>query len=98
MCAEASPKIRALIFPILSDEGASRMSRFRIRRDVNRHRSLCHVINFLTSCEIMSLEDSRPMFYAFHSRGEDVVVDIPDDTVSRFEEAMDIVNIQYEKI
>ena len=74
------------------------MSKFMLRREINKDRTFVHVINFLTATQIMSLEDSRPMFRAFHSRGEDVLVDIPDDLDSRFGEAMDIVNFHYEKL
>ena len=72
------------------------MSKFMLRRDGNENSSFCHVINFLTACQIMSYEDSIPMFRAFHSRGEDVVVDIPDELDSRFREAMNAVKIRYE--
>jgi hypothetical protein len=69
-----------------------------IRHEVNKDRSLLHVNNFLIACEIMSLEETRPMFRAFHSRGEDIVVDIPDELDSRFMEALDAVIIRYEKL
>ena len=74
------------------------MSRFMLRRGVNKDVSLLHVINFLIACQVMSLEDSRPMFRAFHLRGEDVVVDIPDELDSRFRDTLDSVNFRYEEI
>jgi hypothetical protein len=74
------------------------MSKFMLRRDINKNRSLLHVINFLIACGIRSLEDSRPMFRAFHLRGEDVVVDIPDALESRFMAALDVVSFRYEKL
>jgi len=74
------------------------MSRFMLSWDVNKDRGLCHVINFLIACQITSLEGSLPMFDAFHSREEGVVVDIPDELDSRCREAMDAVNIRFEKI
>jgi hypothetical protein len=74
------------------------MSKFILRRDVNKDRSFLHVINFLTACQIMSLEDARPMFRAFHSRGEDVVVGVPDALDSRFMDALDFVDFRYEKL
>jgi hypothetical protein len=70
------------------------MSKFMLRREINNDGSFCHVVNFLVACEIMSLEDSIPMFKAFHSRGEDVLVDIPDKFDSRFREAMDTVKLR----
>ena len=74
------------------------MSKFMLRREVNKDRSLLHAINFLIACGIMSYEDSRPMFYAFHGRGEDVVVDIPDAFGPRFMDALDAVHFRYEKL
>jgi hypothetical protein len=74
------------------------MSKFMLRREVNKDNSLCHVINFLIACEIRSLEELHPMFLAFHSRGEDVVVDIPDVLERRFMDAMDAVDFRYEKL
>ncbi len=74
------------------------MSKFMLRRDVNKDCSFVHVVNFLTGCQVMLLEDARPMFNAFHLKGEDVVVDMPDELDSRFMEALDAVNFQYEKL
>ena len=74
------------------------MSKFMLRRDVNKERSFCSIVNFLTACQIKSIEDCLPMFRAFHSRGEDVVVDIPDELDSRFREALAAVDFQYEEI
>lgn len=74
------------------------MSKFMLRRDVNKDRSFAHVVNFLTACQIMSLEDARPLFKAFHLQGEDIVVDIPDALDPRFNDALNAVNFQYEKI
>ncbi len=74
------------------------MSNFMLRRDVNKDRSFVHVVNFLTAYQIMSLEDAVPLFKAFHLRSEDVVVGIPDALDSRFNQALDAVNLRYEKI
>lgn len=74
------------------------MSRFLLRRSTNENKSFCHVVNFLTACELMSLEESIPLFNAFHLRGEDVSVDIPDRLYVSFKEAMDAVGFQWEEI
>ena len=74
------------------------MSKFMLRRDVNKDRSFAHIVNFLTACQIMSLEDARPLFRAFHLEGEDVVVNIPDALDSRFSHALNAINFQHEKI
>jgi hypothetical protein len=74
------------------------MSKFMLRREVNKDRSFTHVVNFLTGSQIMSLGDASPMFKAFHLRGEDVVVDIPDALDSKFMAALGAVNFEFEKI
>ncbi len=74
------------------------MSKFMLWREVNKDRSFTHVVNFLTGCQIMSFEDARPMFMAFHLRGEDVVVDVPDSLDSRLADALNAVNFEYEKV
>lgn len=74
------------------------MSKFMLRRDVNKDRSFAHVVNLLTACQIMSLEDARPLFKAFHRGGEDVVIDIPDALDSRSSDTLNAVNFQHEKI
>ena len=79
-------------------QGVNQMSKFMLRYEVNKDRSILHAINFLVACGIMSFEDARPMSRAFHIRGQDVVVDIPDALESRFMAAMDAVNFRYEKL
>ena len=79
-------------------QGVNQMSKFMLRREVNKENSILHAINFLIACKTKSLEDSRPMILAFHSRGEDVVVDIPDALERRFMDAMDAVDFRYEKL
>ena len=74
------------------------MSRFMFRRGENKDASLLHVLNFLISCEVMSFENSRPLFRAFHLNGEDVVVDIPNELDCRFRTMLDTVKFRYEKI
>ncbi len=74
------------------------MSKFMLRYDANKDRSILHSINFLVACGILSFEDARPMSQAFHIRGEDVVLDIPDALEPRFMAAMDAVNFRYEKL
>jgi hypothetical protein len=74
------------------------VSKFMLRRDANMDRSFLHVVNFLTACQIMSLEDARPLVRAFHLEGEDVVVDIPDALDSRFSDALKVANFQHKKI
>ena len=74
------------------------MSKFMLRYEVNKDCSILHVINFLVTCGIMSFEEARPMSRAFHIRGEDVMVDIPDVVASRFMAAMDAVCLRYESL
>ena len=74
------------------------MARFLLRRSTNMDGSLCHAINFLIAYEVLSLESSLPMFKAFHSRGEDVLIDLPDGLDFRFKEALDAVGFRYEEI
>jgi len=72
------------------------MSRFMLRRSINEDFSFCHIINFFVACQIMSLEEAHPLFKAWHSRGEDVIVDIPDEFDSRFRDTLDSLNFKYE--
>lgn len=73
------------------------MSQFMLRREVNKKCSFTHVVNFLTAYNIASYADTLPMLKAFHLRGEDVVVYIPDALDPEFMNALRAVNIRYEK-
>lgn len=73
------------------------MSQFMLRRDVNKDCSFTHVVNFLTANSVATYADALPMFKAFHLRGEDVVVHIPDALDSDFMNALTAVNFRYEK-
>ncbi len=72
------------------------MSQFMLRREANKDCSFTHVVNFLVAYNIASFEDTLPMFKAFHLRGEDVEVDIPDALDPEFTNALKAVNFQYE--
>lgn len=74
------------------------MSKFMLRRDANKSVSLLHVVNFLVANQVVSLEDSRTMIRAFHLKGEDVAVEIPDELDSRFGDTLDCVEFKYERI
>lgn len=74
------------------------MSRFMLRWGVNKDASILHITNFLISYQVMPLEESRPMVRAFHLKGEDVLVEIPDDLDTRFRDTLDSLKFQYEEI
>jgi len=74
------------------------MSRFMLRRSANKDVSLLHAVNFLIANQVMSLEDSRPIVRAFHLKGEDVVLAIPDELDSAFRDALNAVPFRYEQI
>jgi hypothetical protein len=80
----------------VSGSREKRMSKFVLRVRANNNLSFCHIINFFTAYEIMSLDEARPMFHAWHSRGEDVTVDIPDELDSNFKETLNSLNAKYE--
>jgi len=73
------------------------MSNFMLRREVNKDCSFTHVVNFLTANNVASYEDVLPMFKAFHLKGEDVVVHLPDALDSDFMSALTAVKFRYEK-
>jgi hypothetical protein len=73
------------------------MSQFMLRREVNNGRSFAHVVNFIRAYDIMPYADVRSMFEAFHLKGEDVMVVIPDALDADFMNALEAVNIRYEK-
>ena len=73
------------------------MSTFLLRREANKDCSFTHVVNFLTANKIASYEDVLPMLKAFHLKGEDVVVHVPDALDSDFMSALAAVKFRYEK-
>ena len=79
------------------DQGVLPMSKFLLRREVNKDRSFTHVVNFLTANNVMSYADTLTMFRAFHSNGEDVLVNVPDAIDQQFMDALKSVNLRCEK-
>ena len=71
------------------------MSRFMLLHDVNKNVGFLHIVNFLVSYKIMSLEQAG-RFYERFKLGEDVVFDIPDQMASTFKEYLESLNCKYE--
>ena len=71
------------------------MSRVVLRHDENKSVSFLHIVNFLVSYKIMSLEEAN-RFYQKFKLGEDVVLDIPDQTASAFRVYLGFLNCKYE--
>jgi hypothetical protein len=72
------------------------MSTFIIRYSPNSNASILHATKFLISQNIISLVESQPFVRAFHLRGEDVVVEVPDELNEKFKKALDSAKLQYE--
>lgn len=64
------------------------MSRIVLQHKTNEHINFVHVVNFLVSYRIMTLEEALPLHKRF-KLGEDVIFDIPDEMVSKFRDQLD---------
>lgn len=71
------------------------MSRVLLRHNENKSIGFLHIVNFLVSYKIMSLEEAN-RFYQKYQLGEDVVFDIPEQTDSTFKDYLRFLNCKYE--
>ena len=72
------------------------MLRIIIRHSVNKSVNFLHVINFLVSYKLRSLEEAVGISHKFES-GEDAVFDIQDDEIaSSFKNWLDHIKCDYE--
>ncbi len=71
------------------------MSKFVLQYDVNKSVSFLHIVNFLVSRKIMSLEEARGIYRKFNV-GEDVVLYIPDDQAPAFRSYLQSINCKFE--
>jgi hypothetical protein len=74
------------------------MSRYVLRWSINKDNSILHVVNFLVALQIKSFDECQVMVRAFHLRGEDVILDIPDEMVLGFRDMLEAVKFRYETI
>jgi hypothetical protein len=71
------------------------MSRILVRPSVNKNVNFIHIVNFLVSYNIMSLEEAHVLYRKF-KLAEDVVFDIRDEMASKFRDELNSLNCKYE--
>jgi hypothetical protein len=73
------------------------MSRITLRHDMNEDVHFLHIVNFLVSYNIMSLEEANGLYRKF-KLAEDVVFDIRDEMGSEFRDELDSLKCKYEVV
>lgn len=71
------------------------MSTAIVRYSANKSVGFLHIVNFLVSRKIMSLEEANLLYRKF-KLGEDVQFDIPDHEFGAFGNCLDSLNCTFE--
>lgn len=71
------------------------MIQVMLRHNINEDTNFVHIVNFLVSYKIMSLEEANFLYREF-KLAKDVVFEIPDEMASKFKGELNSLNCKYE--